>query len=120
MKRLPLILLLIMAIPCFAGDIQTASITAQNHFTSPVQVRDSATWGAGGSSWSATVVLQCCIPEGSETCLAVGSTWVDTGDTLTAPGANVILDGNLLYYRVGVKTGGFTSGTVPVWIRSKF
>jgi hypothetical protein len=45
-----------------------------------------------------------------------GTTWYDTGDTWTSNGVYSFTDYSNQYYRVGVKTGGYTSGTVGLWI----
>jgi len=44
-----------------------------------------------------------------------GSTWRDV-DTWTAPSEEVGYEPILNYYRVGVATGDYTSGTVVAWI----
>lgn len=121
MKRLisvALLTVLVLAPLAHAGDLKTKSVTAQNQWTDPVQVENAAAWGATGTGWVSTVTLQYCIPGNS--CSASGTDWVDTGDVLTSAGVYVIPEGAFLYYRVGVKTGGYTSGTVPVWIRGKY
>jgi hypothetical protein len=86
---------------------KSKAITAQNQFTDwlkidgPLLVIVNDT-----SSMDMTVVVQVSLDE--------GTTAVDTGSTLTAEGGIYADAGFGLYYRVGVKTGGFTSGTATV------
>ena len=85
----------------------TASITAQNTFTEPVQLdaRKKAAISISGT-FTATVVVQRRLN---------GSNWRDvqsfTGETEQSYEADVGQE-----IRVGVKTGGFTSGTVVALI----
>jgi len=87
------------------------SITAQNLFT------DSVSIGRGGatvviidtSSMSMTVVLQ----------IYINGDWRDTGDTWTAEGTHDIFGVSDFLMRVGVKTGGYTSGTATVQLYRK-
>lgn len=93
-----------------AGQLVSVSISAENTFTDPIRVI-----GVGGQrsfsilltgTWSATVKLQQSIG-------APGS-WVDV-ETFTANAAvsyNDELDEQIVYYRIGVKTGGYVSGSV--------
>jgi len=87
---------------------QNVSITAQNTFSDPIEVT-----GVGGgrsfsvlltNTFSATVTLQYSVG-------VVGS-WVDydTYTTELAISVNDGLDNQIIYYRIGVKTGEFTSG----------
>lgn len=93
-----------------SGQLVTKSISAQNTFSDPVEV-----FGVGearriayatSGTWTATVTLQRSIG-------AVGS-WED----VTSFSANTSstyadgLDNQIVYYRIGVKTGDYTSGTV--------
>ena len=84
----------------------TASITAQNTFTDSIKVKERGIVRIGGT-WSATVSLQRSEDD---------KTWYDTGDTWTANGVFSFTDYTNVYYRVGVKTSGFTSGTVLLYI----
>jgi hypothetical protein len=91
------------------GQTVTASISSQNTLTDPIRVT-----GVGGSrsfsltitgTWVATVVLQQSIGD-------IGA-WTDYGTYTTNQSITVSdgLDNQIIYYRIGVKTGGYTSGT---------
>tara|TARA_R100001460_G_scaffold4206_2_gene12119 strand:+ start:156 stop:464 length:309 start_codon:yes stop_codon:yes gene_type:complete len=82
----------------------TAAITAQNNFTDKFEVVGHFNLSISGT-FVANVVVQRSFDG--------GSAWLDT-DTFTAPYEGVGYDAEKLFYRVGVKTGGFTSGTVNV------
>jgi 6-phosphogluconolactonase (cycloisomerase 2 family) len=91
------------------GQTVTAAVTAQNVFTSYIKVtgvgtdRDITVTRTG--TWSATVTLQRSLTEpGAWT----DATTYTTNATVTF---NDGLDNQVVYYRIGVKTGGFTSGT---------
>jgi hypothetical protein len=95
-----------------AGQSVTASISAQNTFTSEIRV--AGTEGARifgviiAGTFVATVTLQYSVG-------APGS-WVDAR-TWTAPTSENYddgLDNQIIYYRIGVKTAEYTSGTVDV------
>jgi hypothetical protein len=77
------------------------SITAQNTFSEAIQVVGDFNLSISGT-FVANVVVQ-----RSED----GTTWRNV-TTYTAPVENVGYDPILNFYRVGVATGGFTSGTV--------
>lgn len=93
-----------------AGQLVTATISAEDNFTDPIRVV-----GVGGQrafsiilsgTWSADVTLQYSIGE--------PGSWVDA-ETFTANIAssyNDELDDQILYYRIGVKAGDFVSGPV--------
>jgi hypothetical protein len=81
----------------------TKSITAQNTFTDPVQLTGNFNLSISGT-FSATVTVQ----RSSD-----NSTWRDV-DTFTAPSEEVGYEPEVMWYRAGVKTGGFTSGTADV------
>ena len=100
--------LLIIASLCFAGNLAKKDITAENQFTDAIRVKNVGIVVVDDtSSIAATITLQV-KPDGS-------STWIDTGDTFTTEGA-WSFDAAGEQYRVGVKTGGFTSGTATVYI----
>ncbi len=97
------------------GQTVDASITAENTFTSAIRVTgiDSArifSVNVNGT-FVATATLQRSIDSES-------GPWVDvSGETYTAPLAKSFddgLDNQIVWYRIGVKTGDFTSGTVIV------
>lgn len=92
------------------GQRVTANIAAQNTFTSNIEVS-----GVGESrrfaitltgTWVATVTLQRSV--------GVAGNWVDVTSftTNTATTYNDSLDNQLVFYRIGIKTGNYTSGTV--------
>jgi hypothetical protein len=92
------------------GQRVTANIAAQNTFTSNIE-----TTGVGearrfavqlSGTWVATVFLQRSI--------GVAGNWVDVTSFTTnqATTYNDTLDNQLVFYRLGIKTGGYTSGTV--------
>jgi|2_EtaG_2_1085320.scaffolds.fasta_scaffold72798_1 hypothetical protein len=82
----------------------TAAITAQNTFTDEFQIAGHFNLSISGT-FSATVTVQRSFDN--------GSTWLDV-DTFTEPYEGVGYDAEELFYRVGVETGDFTSGTVDV------
>jgi hypothetical protein len=79
----------------------SVSAAAQNTWSPAIQVVGSFNLSISGT-FSATVTVQ-----RSED----GSTWRDV-DTWTAPSEEVGYDPILNYYRVGLATGDYTSGTV--------
>lgn len=79
----------------------TASITAQNTFTDKIQVIGHFNLSISGT-WAATVTVQRSWN---------GTDWFDV-DTFTSNYEGVGFDAEEVFYRVGVKTGDFTSGTV--------
>lgn len=81
----------------------TKSITAQNTFTDPVQLTGNFNFSVSGT-FSATVTVQRSTDN---------STWRDV-DTFTAATEEVGYEPEVMWYRAGVKTGAFTSGTVDV------
>lgn len=81
----------------------TADITAQNTFTDKIQVIGHFNLSISGT-WAATVTVQRSWD---------GTNWFDV-DTFTSNYEGVGFDAEEVYYRVGVKTGEFTSGTVAV------
>ena len=95
------------------GQRGTGTLTAQNQFSSSVRVSGvgtarNVTLTITGT-WTATVTLQRSV--GDE------SNWVDvTSYTSNQAGItyNDALDNQIIYYRLGIKTGCYTSGTVVV------
>jgi len=79
----------------------SVSAAAQNTWSDPIRIVGSFNLSISGT-FVATVTVQ-----RSED----GSTWRDV-DTWTTPSEEVGYDPILNYYRVGVATGGYTSGTV--------
>lgn len=93
----------------------SASVTAQNNFTDGVTIFGGASLVITGT-WVATVTLQRS-PD-------AGATWVDDTDnagnaiSFTANQRFQFTEySNDIQYRAGVKTGGFTSGTVVMEIQ---
>lgn len=83
--------------------IASASIVAQNTFTDAVRLEGYFNLSLSGT-WAATVTAQRSIDN---------STWVDV-DTFTVNSEEVGFEPELMWYRVGVKTGAYTSGTVVI------
>lgn len=85
------------------STIASKSITAQNTWTDPVQLQGFFNLGISGT-FSATVTVQRSLDN---------STWWDV-DTFTQETQDWGMEPEVMWYRVGVKTGEFTSGTVEV------
>lgn len=83
--------------------IAQASISAQNTFTTPVKLNGYFNVSISGT-FVATVTVQRSID---------GVTWMDV-DNWTAPSEDVGLEPEVMWYRVGVKTGDYVSGTAEV------
>ena len=83
--------------------IASASITAANTFTTAARLEGYLNVSISGT-FVATVTVQRSIDN---------STWVDV-DTWTAPTEDYGFEPELMWYRIGVKTGEFTSGTAVV------
>jgi hypothetical protein len=94
------------------GQTVSAVINAEDTFTNPIRVAGVEGQRAFGvsvlGSFSATVTLQYSVGE--------PGSWVDvesyTG--VTSKSYNDALDNQIIYYRIGVKSGGFSSGPVSV------
>lgn len=96
------------------GQIVTASLTAENTFSNPIRVT-----GVGGNrvfklirsgTWSATVTLQSSI-------VSESGPWTDETPTYTSNGTTNVddtADNQIIWYRVGIKTGDYTSGTLEL------
>lgn len=100
----------------------SASISAQNTFTTAITVTGGVATLVVSGTFAATVVLQIRAPEDAD-----GAAWAnaDTGwsditnAALTAAGQWTTVElGGAWQVRAGVKTGGYTSGTAKVWLRS--
>jgi hypothetical protein len=80
------------------------NIDAENTFTDPQRLEGYFNLSLSGT-WAATVTVQRSVD---------GSTnWVDV-DAFTVPTEEYGFEPEFMWYRVGVKTGAFTSGTVVV------
>lgn len=95
-----------------SGQLADVSVTAEDQFSAPIRVI-----GTGGSrafaviitgTWTATVTLQYSVGSPGDWVDATSGTWT----TNTAISYNDTLDNQVIYYRIGVKAGNFTSGTV--------
>lgn len=81
----------------------TASIVAQNTFSDAMEIRGKFNFSLSGT-WVATVFLQRSYDKGTN--------WMDV-KSYTANIEDVGEESELgILYRFGIKTGGFTSGTV--------
>ena len=96
-----------------SGQRVTASVTAENVFTSAILVTGTGTQRPftviRSGTWVATVTLQRSLE-------SADGPWVDV-TTYTTNGTVSFDDGlsnQDAHYRIGVKTGGFTSGTVEL------
>lgn len=93
-----------------SGQTVTETITAQNTFSDPIRVTGVDAQRAFSlfisGTFVATVVLQYSIAE--------PGAWVDYASYTTEQAIPIDdgLDNQIIYYRIGVKTGGFTSGTI--------
>lgn len=97
-----------------SGQTVTASITAENQFTNPITID-----GVGASQRTFTMVidevgvatftLQRSLTSDAGPWTDVANWTADTTETL-----NDGFDNQIVYYRLGVKTGNFTSGTHAV------
>lgn len=124
MKKKDVFVFIIMVVmPFFAGiasaESVTQAITAENTFTTAIAPanedynKDKGRSDLGflnlsvsGSSWTATVTLQRSFDS--------GSTWLDV-DTFAENTEKFLVDYEPgVLYRIGVATGGYTSGTVTV------
>lgn len=92
------------------GQSVTVSVTAQNTFTGSIKVTGTGSQRTFGLTLTgfgtATVTLQRSTDN---------ATWTDTSNTYTANTTTSITDGldnQIIYYRIGVKTGDYTVGTI--------
>jgi len=112
MKKTTLLIALVLLLAAgttLAVESATKDITAQNQFTDSIRVHAvGIVIIEDTGSISATFTLQIKPDDGSN--------WVDTGDTFTAEGAWSFDSVAGVQYRIGVKTGDFTSGTATVYI----
>lgn len=90
------------------GQTVTSSFTAQNQFTNSIRVTGTGAARAFSivitGTFTATVTLQYSVDD---------TTWYDR-TTYTVPTSTSLTDGldnQIIYYRLGVKTGDYTSGT---------
>lgn len=95
-----------------SGQTVTESINAENTFSDPIRVAGVEGQRAFGitiaGTFTANVTLQYSVAE--------PGSWVDVATYTTEQSIsyNDDLDNQIIYYRIGVKAGGFTSGPVVV------
>jgi len=87
------------------AELTTKAISAENTFSDAVNLE-----GYFNISISGTFVATVTVQRSYD-----GSTWHDV-DSWTAPSEETGFDPEFCQYRIGVKTGGYTSGTVNVRI----
>jgi hypothetical protein len=96
------------------GQLVEADISGEDQWSDPIRVIGTGTQRAFDyditGTWAGTVRLQRSIDE--------PGAWVDVaGSTHTANSSGSYNDGlanQIIYYRIGIKTGGYTSGTASV------
>lgn len=88
--------------------VTTKSISAENTFTDAIKIV-----GNFNLSISGTFVATLTVQRSTD-----GTTWRDV-NTFSAPFEGAGFDPMLMYYRAGVKTGNYTSGTVTVSINGQ-
>lgn len=94
------------------GQTVTSAISAQNTFTNQILVSSTGAGRAFGITvsgvWLGTVTLQRSV--------GVPGVWVDlvSYSTNQSTTLNDALDNQIIYYRIGIKTGNYTSGTATV------
>lgn len=101
-----------------SGQTVTASITAQNTFTTSIRVTGTGTTRgflvSVSNTFVATVVLQRSVDSST-------GPWTNvTGESYTTVTSKTYTDGldnQIVFYRIGVETGGYTSGTVDVQLK---
>lgn len=87
----------------------TASLIAENTFSDPIG-RAETSQGDIGISVSGTFVGTLTVQRS----LDKGATWGDTATTTTAPVETSVTPVPGALYRIGFKTGAFTSGTAAI------
>lgn len=97
---------LLLAMPAMAAESETANLTAQNTFTSSISPRYGFLNISISGTWAGTVTLQRSFDSGSN--------WLDV-DTWTSNIQTSLFDyTETVLYRLGIKTGEYTSGTAIV------
>lgn len=109
-----------------AGQFESRTITAENQWSDPVKVQGvggtRAVTFTVGSGLTATVRIQQSIGNTSawvnatDSSSTSGDAFIETTGTAEAQAYNDGLDNNTVYYRVGVDTGEYTSGSATVSI----
>lgn len=98
------------------GQTVSLTVTAENQFTDPIRVTGvdnsrifNIVVDADGS-WSGTIKVQRSVGEPGDWSDVSGLSY--TGDTTTTHDDS--LDNQIIYYRIGCKTGGYSAGTAAV------
>lgn len=98
-----------------SGQRVEGDISAENNFTSSIRVTGTGASRAfnieRAGTWSATATLQRSIGEEGNWEDVSGKTYTING---TETAYNDGLDNQIVYYRIGVKTGDYTSGTAEL------
>ena len=91
----------------YRDQVASASLTAANTYTAPVRVLGEANiWISG--TWAGTITLQATYDE--------GATWIDV-QNYTGNVVDVLYEPEVgIEYRIGFKSGEYTSGTSIVRI----
>ena len=97
------------------GQNVSESVTAEDTFTDPIRVAGVDAARVFGititGSFTATITVQYSIGE--------PGTWIDLATTYSAPVSTSYddgLDNQVIYYRIGVKSGDFGTGTANVYL----
>lgn len=95
------------------GQHVTASVAAENTFTSAIRVTNVGdlrkfTYTIAGT-WSATITLQRSLESATGPWVDINSFGANTSATYDDG-----LDNQVAWYRIGIKTGGYTSGTADL------
>jgi hypothetical protein len=94
-----------------SGQTVNASITAENTFTDPIRVSGVGTTRSFAVFLSGTFVATVTLQQS----VGAPGAWTDISPaytTATSTNYDDGLDNQVIYYRIGVKAGAFTSGTV--------
>lgn len=95
-----------------SGQKVSSALTGEDQFSNSIRVAGTTRsfFLSISGTWTATVTLQRSVDE--------GGSWTDTTNTYTTNQTNTVindaLDNQIIYYRIGIKTGDFTSGTATV------
>lgn len=94
------------------GQLVTSSLTGENQFTNYIKVIGTGSQRAfdiiRSGTWSATLTLQRSVGAPGAWVDVVGATYTTNGTTTYQD----TLNNQEIYYRVGIKTGAYTSGTL--------
>lgn len=90
----------------FYGNFATATLTAENTWTAPIQLLGDFALSISGAAWNAIVTLQWSFDS--------GATWEDVARYVSNTATRGTADAVGVLYRAGIKTGEHTSGSVTV------